>query len=435
MRRDSMRGLFLDIINLSTAASYMIAAVIVLRLVIKSPKSIRSLMWLLVLIRLVCPVSFTSTLSLIPQAESQSAVLSDTLPADKGEYTVISEAALKPYAEGGGKTIDALTAVWLTGGAAMALYAAAGYIRLKRETAEAVPEGGVYRCGIQTPFVMGLFKPRIYIPFGVESQYVTAHERAHIERGDHMLKAAAFAVLCLHWFNPLVWAAYFLMSRDIELACDERVIKYLDGRGRKEYSLALLEFSEYPPAHCPLAFGEVGVKGRVKNILGYKKPGLLPLAAAVLLCLAAAVLFMTNPGEKPDGQAYEASEIIFVNPLSSRAYMPDTIPYYYVSGDRRLYQQDRGESQWEEIGTLSEYTGNVDDYIDSLVLDDGSAAGILKGADKYLAGDYMLLEDGGRVYISGILNKNVWFIAELAPVKGSAPGLSRTDVGMGTALR
>ena len=291
---------------------------------------------------------------------------------------------------------------------------------------------------LPSPVTMGLLSPVIIMPgdFPAErAYYVFLHELTHIRRMDGVYKWLVEAAVCLHWFNPLVWAAYFLMSRDIELACDERVIKYLDGRGRKEYSLALLEFSEYPPAHCPLAFGEVGVKGRVKNILGYKKPGLFPLAAAVLLCLAAAVLFMTNPGEKPDGQAYEASEIIFVNPLSSRAYMPDTIPYYYVSGDRRLYQQDRGESQWEEIGTLSEYTGNVDDYIDSLVLDDGSAAGILKGADKYLAGDYMLLEDGGRVYISGILNKNVWFIAELAPVKGSAPGLSRTDVGMGTALR
>ena len=116
---------------------------------------------------------------------------------------------------------------------------------------------------------------------------------------------------------------------------------------------------------------------------------------------------MTNPGRKPDAQAYEASEIIFVNPLSSQAYMPDTIPYYYVSGDRILYQQDRGESQWEEIGTLSEYTENMDGYTASLVLDDGRAAGILEEADKYLAGNYMLLEDDGRIYISGLNNKSI----------------------------
>lgn len=425
-----MRGLFLDIINLSAAASYMIAAVIVLRPVIKSPKSIRCLMWLLVLIRLVCPVSFTSPVSLIPQGGAVIAEEGYAYPSDKGIKPLNAETA----AASGLDTGTVLTAVWLTGTAVMAGLAAAGYFRLKRETAEAVPEGGVYRCAVQTPFVMGLLRPRIYIPFGVKSGYAAAHERAHIERGDHVLKAAAFAVLCLHWFNPFVWAAYFLMSRDIEMACDERVIKGLDIQGRREYSLALLEFSSKPTAHCPLAFGEVGVKGRIKSILGYKKPRLLALASAALLCLAATALFMTNPGRKPDAQAYEASEIIFVNPLSSQAYMLDTIPYYYVSGDRILYQQDRGESQWEEIGTLSEYTENMDGYIASLVLDDGRAAGILEEADKYLAGNYMLLEDGGRIYISGLNNKSIWFIAELVPVKDAVSGLSRTDVGMGKAL-
>ena len=311
-----MNELFLKIINMSISASWLILAVLILRLVLKkAPKWVNVLLWGIVAVRLICPLSFESALSLIPSSE--------TIPLD-------IEMAAKPTIDSGVPAINSvvnpvlssfappqhvltsanplqiwipiLNIIWLIGVGALLLYTAVSYWRLCRKVDTAVRyKGNIFQSeNVSSPFVLGIIKPRIYLPFNMNGQdleHVVAHEQAHIRRKDHWWKPLGFLLLTIHWFNPLMWLAYVLLCRDIELACDEKVIKELGNEQRADYMQALVACSvnRRMIAACPLAFGEVGVKERVKSVMNYKKPAFWVIIIAVIICVGVAACFLTNP--------------------------------------------------------------------------------------------------------------------------------------------
>ena len=316
-----MAAVFLKLLNLSISASWLVLAVLVLRLVSKrSPKWMNVLLWGIVALRLVLPFSIESALSLIPSAEtvSPAAVQFAPAPTITSGVSVIDNAVnpslSEHFAAVPTASVNPLYVwteiagwVWLIGLGAMLLYALVSYLRLRRRVSVSLPiQDHIYLCdAISSPFILGVVKPRIYLPSGldeVQRQNVLSHERAHLARRDHWWKPLGFALLAVYWFNPVLWLAYALLCRDIELACDERVIRTMDESAVKTYSTVLLACSMPRKAviTCPLAFGEVGVKERVKNALHYKKPAFWVVAASVTVCIVVAVCFLTNPPTDTD---------------------------------------------------------------------------------------------------------------------------------------
>ena len=316
-----MAAVFLKLLNLSISASWLVLAVLVLRLISKrSPKWVNVLLWGIVALRLVLPFSIESALSLIPSAEtvSPAAVQFDPAPTITSGVSIIDNAvnpslsehfAAVPTASVNPLYVWAYLAgwVWLIGLGAMLLYALVSYLRLRRRVSVSLPiQNHIYLCdAISSPFILGVVKPRIYLPSGldeVQRQNVLAHEQAHLARRDHWWKPLGFALLAVYWFTPVLWLAYTLLCRDIELACDERVIRTMDESAVKTYSTVLLACSMPRKAviTCPLAFGEVGVKERVRNALHYKKPAFWVVAASVAVCVVVAVCFLTNPPTDTD---------------------------------------------------------------------------------------------------------------------------------------
>ena len=316
-----MAAVFLKLLNLSISASWLVLAVLVLRLVSKrSPKWMNVLLWGMVALRLMLPFSIESALSLIPSAETLSpeVVRFDPAPTitsgvefiDNAVNPSLSESfAAAPLASVNPLYVWTYLAgwVWLIGLGAMLLYALVSYLRLRRRVSVSLcVRENIYLCdAISSPFILGVVKPHIYLPSGldeVQRQNVLSHEQAHLARRDHWWKPLGFALLAVYWFNPVLWLAYTLLCRDIELACDERVIRTMDESAVKTYSTVLLACSMPRKAviTCPLAFGEVGVKERVKNALHYKKPAFWVVAASVTVCIVVAVCFLTNPPTDTD---------------------------------------------------------------------------------------------------------------------------------------
>ena len=311
-----MAAVFLKLLNLSISASWLVLAVLVLRLVSKrSPKWVNVLLWGIVALRLVLPFSIESALSLIPSAETVSPAVVQFAPAPTitSGVSVIDNAVNPSLSEHFSAVPTASVNplyvwteiagwVWLIGLGAMLLYALVSYLRLRRRVSVSLPvQDHIYLCdAISSPFILGVVKPHIYLPSDldeVQRQNVLAHEQAHLARRDHWWKPLGFALLAVYWFNPVLWLAYTLLCRDIELACDERVIRTMDESAVKTYSTVLLACSMPRKAviTCPLAFGEVGVKERVRNALHYKKPAFWVVAASVAVCVVVAVCFLTNP--------------------------------------------------------------------------------------------------------------------------------------------
>ena len=310
-----MNELFLKIINMSISASWLVLAVLILRFVLKkAPKWINVLLWGIVAIRLICPFSFESPLSLIPSAETIplnigmdstptinsgiSAINNAVNPIISQSNTPMAGASINPLQI----TIGIYEYIWIFGMIALALYTAISYWRLRRKVDTAVRyKDNIFQSeNVSFPFVLGIIKPRIYLPFKMNGQYleyVVAHEQAHICRKDHWWKPLGFLLLMIHWFNPLMWLAYVLLCRDIELACDEKVIKELGNEQRGDYTQALVACSvnRRMIAACPLAFGEVSVKERVKSVMNYKKPAFWVIIISVIVCVGVAVCFLTNP--------------------------------------------------------------------------------------------------------------------------------------------
>ena len=310
-----MSELFLEIVNRSIAASWIVIAVLVLRLCLKkTPKWLNVLLWGIVAVRLIFPFSIESALSLIPSAEtvSPSIMMEQTpsvqtgVPALDQVINPVIDHSLSPAPGASANPlqiwIPVLTVIWLLGVAALFLYSAVSYRRLRRRVCEAVIlRDNIYQSeNVCSPFVLGIIRPKIYLPYHMdkrEMDHVIAHEQTHIRRRDHWWKPLGFLLLTVHWFNPLLWLGYILLCRDIELACDEKVIREMGSEQRADYTQALVScsVSRRSIAACPLAFGEVGIKERVKSVMNYKKPAFWIVLASVVVCAVAAVCFLTDP--------------------------------------------------------------------------------------------------------------------------------------------
>lgn len=321
-----MREIFLKILQMSISSSLLVLAVLLLRLVLKkAPKWVNVLLWGLVAVRLIVPVSFQSSFSLVPNELADGQLLSqiadsylgqpetilvyDNNAADPQKNPVASfeveSGSLKPAKTVENTVFPVLGAIYYAGVALMILYTLVSFLLLRRKVATAVLlRDNIYQSEyVDSPFVLGVLKPKIYLPYrmGVQSQvHVIAHEQAHIRRKDHWWKPFGFVLLALHWFNPLMWLGYILLCRDIELACDEKVIKQMDSETKADYTNALVACSinRRRIAACPLAFGEVGVKARVKSVMNYKKPAFWIIAASIIICGVVAACFLTNPMDR-----------------------------------------------------------------------------------------------------------------------------------------
>lgn len=309
-----MNSLFTSMLKISWQAGLIALAVMAVRpLLRRAPRRAVCMLWLLVALRLLLPARLTveSPVSLQQPESPPIQAYQELRQQEKVYVSAPPEQRLEmagPAAAQGFALLDQLPAIWLTGVGCMALYMALSLLRMRwRLRAAPRIQDNVYRCtDWSTPFVLGVLAPRIYVPETVSEQdfpQVLAHERCHIRRWDHVWKPLAFLLLAVNWFNPVLWAAYVLLGRDMERACDEMVLKNATPAQRAAYSRALVACAAQPKmaAVCPLAFGEVAVKERVKNVLNYKKPALW---AVILLVVAAAIIgacLLTKPGYKNVG--------------------------------------------------------------------------------------------------------------------------------------
>ena len=323
-------AVFPQLLNMSLTASVVILLLLLLRLPLKkAPKALSYALWGLVLFRLLCPVSLPSAVSLFSLADAPAVEAGQTMttisylptvyPSPASAQPVKSEpyeaAPVEPAASSStAPDVETIAAwVWLAGVLGMATWGIAAYLRLLRQLTTAMPlEPGVYLAeGISTPFVLGLLRPKIYLPTDLqasERQYILLHERLHIRRLDHLARLIAYGALCLHWFNPLVWAAYVLSGRDMEMACDEAVIKKLGRDIRADYAASILALATGGKLAMPLAFGAGDPKGRIRNLAKWKRPALWGILAAVLACAVLAVCLLTNPVPKEEKEAPAFSE-------------------------------------------------------------------------------------------------------------------------------
>ena len=318
-----MGEIFLKLLNLSITASWLILAVLCIRLLFrKIPKWITCLLWGVVAIRLIFPFSIESAFSLQPSAEpirTSTMVEGELIPyvpfVDSNigvvENTVnplLAEAFAYQETESVAPlqiATEIAGSVWLSGMVVLLIFALVSMIKLRLRVREAVRyKENIYICdAVKSPFILGIIKPRIYLSSALseeEMDYIIAHERAHLKRKDHLWKPFGYLLLCIYWFNPLCWIAYIMLCKDIELACDEKVIKDMSFGDKKEYSRVLLfcATQRHLVMACPLAFGEVGVKERVKTVLNYKKPTFWITIAAIVVCAIVAICFLTNPAKE-----------------------------------------------------------------------------------------------------------------------------------------
>lgn len=315
-------GLFLSVLNMSITASLVILVVLLVRLLLKkAPKTFSYALWIVVLFRLICPFSFESAIGLLPINKTpipQDIVYSTEPQIDTGINIVDSIVnPILPVPNNMGESISPLqmwvfvgSTIWVFGMLIMLIYSIIQFVRLKRKLVGATPlRGNIYLADhISSPFVMGFMKPHIYLPSSMaetEQGFIIAHEQCHIKRLDHIARILAFVALTIHWFNPLVWLAFVLSGKDMEMSCDEAVMRKVDTDIRAEYSKSLLRFATGRKfiAATPLAFGEGDTKNRVKNVMQYKKPILWVMAVALVAVVVVCAGFATNPfSEKPSMQ-------------------------------------------------------------------------------------------------------------------------------------
>ena len=370
-----MAAVFLKLLNLSISASWLVLAVLALRLVLRrAPKWVNVLLWGIVALRLMLPFSIESAVSLIPSAEtvSPAAVQFDPAPTITSGVSVIDNAVNPSLSEHFSAVPTASVNplyvwteiagwVWLIGLGAMLLYALVSYLRLRRRVSVSLPvQDHIYLCdAISSPFILGVVKPHIYLPSGldeVQRQNVLSHERAHLARRDHWWKPLGFALLAVYWFNPVLWLAYALLCRDIELACDERVIRTMDESAVKTYSTVLLACSIPRKAviTCPLAFGEVAVKERVRNALRYKKPAFWVVAASVAVCVVVAVCFLTNPPTDTDAAGligFHRERVTYADVTDENGAQPSNVQLTAEETDAVYALLDT--LQYKRLGTAS----------------------------------------------------------------------------------
>lgn len=430
-----MDDVFLKLVNLSISASWLILAVLVLRVVLKkAPKWVMPLLWGVVALRLVCPFSIESVLSLIPSAETiPSEIVTETREPvlyEQATLDIVTNPTLPPAAEvtvGVSRQqaqvdFNIYSVLWLAGMAALLVHALVSAGKLKRKLATAILlRDNIYESEfVDSPFVFGVVKPNIYLPMHMDegtAAYVIAHERAHLARRDHWWKVLGYLVLALHWFNPLVWVAYILFCRDIELACDEKVVKGLDGAARADYSQALLSCAapKRAVAACPLAFGEGNVKTRVKSALHYKKPAFWVAAAAVLAVVIVAVCFLTNPRSDIDAETLLGTSSGKITRVSVAMEETSSGEEYRMSTPEikdLLSLLDAIE--YERLGSASVMQGcyarvylgdRKEEYCELMLSEDGILANPIKGGKK---AQLYELRSGGTVlknYVKWCINR------------------------------
>ena len=418
-----MDDVFLKLVNLSISASWLILAVLVLRVVLKkAPKWVMPLLWGVVALRLVCLFSIESALSLIPSAETiPSEIVTETREPvlyEQATLDIVTNPTLPSAAEvpvGVSRQqaqvdFNIYSVLWLAGMAALLVHALVSAGRLKRKLATAILlRDNIYESEfVDSPFVFGVVKPNIYLPMRMDegtAAYVIAHERAHLARRDHWWKVLGYLVLALHWFNPLVWVAYILFCRDIELACDEKVVKGLDGAARADYSQALLSCAapKRAVAACPLAFGEGNIKMRVKSALHYKKPAFWVAAAAVLAVVIVAVCFLTNP-KSERGSLVWAQKLNAADVASIELYVP-------AEGKARQYKKLGTEEMAQAVELINSSRGT---YIEKpetvygglpvwflLTMDDGTVHAV-----GSVVGHYLIID--GDTFDADVENQAEW---------------------------
>lgn len=418
-----MDDVFLKLVNLSISASWLILAVLVLRVVLrKAPKWVMPLLWGVVALRLVCLFSIESALSLIPSAETiPSEIVTETREPvlyEQATLDIVTNPTLPSAAEvpvGVSRQqaqvdFNIYSVLWLAGMAALLVHALVSAGKLKRKLATAILlRDNIYESEfVDSPFVFGVVKPNIYLPMHMDegtAAYVIAHEHAHLARRDHWWKVLGYLVLALHWFNPLVWVAYILFCRDIELACDEKVVKGLDGAARADYSQALLSCTapKRAVAACPLAFGEGNIKTRVKSALHYKKPAFWVAAAAVLAVVIVAVCFLTNPRSER-GSLVWAQKLNAADVASIELYVP-------AEGEARQYKKLDTEEMAQAVELINSSRGT---YIEKpetvyaglpvwflLTMDDGTVHAV-----GSVVGHYLIID--GDTFDADVENQAEW---------------------------
>lgn len=373
-------AVFLKILDMSKTGSLVILAVLLARLLLKKvPKVFSYALWAVVLFRLLCPVSFEAQMSLLPKQTSvfQSYELAEepisVVGAGIAAYQAVGDALngglgvqyVPTTQRDAGGNVEYVTTdwwnvvllsgqyIWLVGVAAMLLYSSISYGKLRKKLRVAVPlENGIFLADdIQSPFVVGFLRPRIYLPGGLgerERQYILLHERQHIRRFDPVAKILAYAALCIHWFNPLVWLAFVLACKDMEMSCDEAVLKKLGGEIRAEYAASLLALATGRRiiAGTPLAFGEGDPKERIKNLAKWKKPAVWVIVVAAVLCVILGVCLIADPasGESDPlmGGYYSVDQVLY-NVTEDDSAEFDRI---LVTADYRLYCHETGADYW-----------------------------------------------------------------------------------------
>ena len=418
-----MDDVFLKLVNLSISASWLILAVLVLRVVLKkAPKWVMPLLWGVVALRLVCLFSIESALSLIPSAETiPSEIVTETREPvlyEQATLDIVTNPTLPSAAEvpvGVSRQqaqvdFNIYSVLWLAGMAALLVHALVSAGKLKRKLATAILlRDNIYESEfVDSPFVFGVVKPNIYLPMHMDegtAAYVIAHEHAHLARRDHWWKVLGYLVLALHWFNPLVWVAYILFCRDIELACDEKVVKGLDGAARADYSQALLSCAApgRAVAACPLAFGEGNIKTRVKSALHYKKPAFWVAAAAVLAVVIVAVCFLTNP-KSERGSLVWAQKLNAADVASIELYVP-------AEGKARQYKKLGTEEMAQAVELINSSRGTYLEKPETvygglpvwflLTMDDGTVHAV-----GSVVGHYLIID--GDTFDADVENQAEW---------------------------
>ncbi len=310
-----MSEIFLTVLNMSLTASYVILFVIPIRLALKkAPKVISYALWVVVAFRLIFPFSFESMFSLMPRNTNAVPISHDIIYQQSPQIntgievvdSLINNSLPAPTV---GASVNPLqiyveigTYIWILGIIALLVYSIVSIFTLKRQLKNAqLIEKNIFEAkNLKTPFVLGFIKPKIYLPTGLnlsERSYILLHEQTHIQRKDHITKVLAFLILSIHWFNPIVWIAFVLMSRDIELSCDERVLKEMNEDIKKPYANLLLSLAtgRHLLNGSPLAFGEGNVKGRIKNVLNYRKAKFWVIVVSIIIVTAVGIGLIANP--------------------------------------------------------------------------------------------------------------------------------------------
>jgi beta-lactamase regulating signal transducer with metallopeptidase domain len=466
-----VESIFLKILNMSITASYVILAVLAIRLFLrKAPKKYSYLLWSVVGFRLICPVSFSSVVSILntldlSNAQTSSAAL-NYIPRDIGHManprvtigvpfvnSAISDSLPAPAPMASVNPLQVWitigTVLWCVGIAALLIYSVVTYLKIKGRMATAVfMDTNVYESDqIRSPFILGFIRPKVYIPFGLsekEKDYILRHEAYHIRRGDHLIKPLAFLILVIHWFNPSTWLAFALMTKDMEMSCDEKVLSVTGPGIVRDYSLSLLSFAANLrfPCASPLAFGETGIKQRVKNVLNFKKPKVWVIIIAALLCIAVIAACGANPNKNNDTPPditslygrYKFSETIYMNPLSSSRPIDENMPFYILSADGLVIEELDG-TETKVPGVYEAVPVNEEDFKEAFITDVRTPR-ISAYKVRY---QFTLNEDSssypvyriyyldGRIWLARLHHDKMWSIFELVETADLVPENSNPE--------